>query len=300
MKQMKNELGSSNELERRLQALTLVAPAKTYVARARAIVNAGSTFSGTWQLQFRQGLALVLILSLGINLLQFLQTDSAMQTGLDVDAYNSSALWQELVSEDLVKLAVDYRANSKMLGFLCLTKSSVVVDQRYYLGEISGFGEWLSIEIPELAQVSISLQPLRDWQPIGSYADGVMLIPLADGHELKLMGIGIGPTNTVSEGPFIVYGNTHLDGNISLAAVNGVVSNPVDGAMNRPGDVNPEVAVEAFPNTVTSNLSTASDALMDGQEAPLTIANAMFWVDSQLSSYEVKSYGALIDADVCG
>jgi len=92
------------------------------------------------------------------------------------------------------------------LDRFCLKHAKVIMDDTFVLGAVSGFGEKVVVDIPELALVSMSLSPLYDWKPIGTYEDGVVKVPLEDGHELSVSGVRVGPEGNVLGGPFTVFG----------------------------------------------------------------------------------------------
>ncbi len=92
------------------------------------------------------------------------------------------------------------------LDHLCFNRSAVILDESFYLGQFTGFGERLVVGVPELNHVELSLKPLKDWKPIGTYLKGTIHIELDDNHLLKLMRVGVGPSGYENGGPFIVYG----------------------------------------------------------------------------------------------
>jgi|GEM_PF-2925128 len=92
------------------------------------------------------------------------------------------------------------------LNFMCMKNSAVVVDENFYLGSATGFGEKLVVGIPGLALVNMSFTPIHNWTPIGTYYAGVIEVPLEGGHLLSVLNVGIGPKGFSSGGPFTIYG----------------------------------------------------------------------------------------------
>lgn len=92
------------------------------------------------------------------------------------------------------------------LNHFCLNDSAVIVDDSFYLGKFTGFGERLFIGVPELHDFELSLKPLRDWAPIGIYKEGIITIETPTKHYINLLNVGIGPSGYQKGGPFKVYG----------------------------------------------------------------------------------------------
>jgi len=97
-------------------------------------------------------------------------------------------------------------ASTLGLNFFCLKNSAVVVDENYFMGSFTGFGEKLVVGIPGLALVNMSFLPIHDWTPIGIYENGVIEVPLAKGHQLSVLAVKIGPNGLDQGGPFTIYG----------------------------------------------------------------------------------------------
>ena len=72
--------------------------------------------------------------------------------------------------------------------------------------QLDTFGERVSAEIPTLANIEFSLREIRDWQPIGTFNDGRIEIPLEDGNVVHIHNAGIGPEGFSKGGPFTVFG----------------------------------------------------------------------------------------------
>ncbi|MDZ7789163.1 MAG: hypothetical protein U5L08_01445 [Xanthomonadales bacterium] len=111
--------------------------------------------------------------------------------------------------------------NTGLLRF-CLKHTKVLMDDTFVLGSISGFGEKITLDVPDRALIRMALEPRADRRPIGRYEDGVISIPLEDGHELSLSGVRIGPMGNDLAGPYIVYG-TIRQSTTSLADMREVV-----------------------------------------------------------------------------
>jgi len=92
------------------------------------------------------------------------------------------------------------------LNHLCLKNSAVIIDDNYYMGKLSGFGERVEIRFPEFYSIDLSLKPLRDWTQIGTYLDGVIKIDVDKDHIFEMLNVGIGPSGMTKGGPFKVYG----------------------------------------------------------------------------------------------
>jgi hypothetical protein len=99
------------------------------------------------------------------------------------------------------------RATEDGLTRFCLKHTKVLMDDTFVLGSVTGFGEKIVLEIPEMAVVNMSMQRLHEWPPIGTYEDGVIDIPMPGGHQLSLTGVRIGPTGSDLGGPYLVYGS---------------------------------------------------------------------------------------------
>ncbi len=102
--------------------------------------------------------------------------------------------------------AIPITADSFGLDHMCFNNSAVILDHSFYLGKYTGFGERLVVGVPELNRVELSMKPLKDWQPIGTYLNGTINIGLEDNHLLTLLRVGIGPSGFEKGGPFTVYG----------------------------------------------------------------------------------------------
>ncbi|WP_395372875.1 hypothetical protein [Marinicella sp. W31] len=92
------------------------------------------------------------------------------------------------------------------LDHMCFNNSAVILDDSFYMGKFSGFGERLKVGFPELNNIDLSMKPLNDWKPIGTYHKGTIRIGLDDNHLLTLLRVGLGPSGYENGGPFTVYG----------------------------------------------------------------------------------------------
>lgn len=102
--------------------------------------------------------------------------------------------------------SIELSDDSFSLRSLCFNQSAVVIDESFYLGMFNGFGERLTLGIPSLSVVSLSLKPMRDWKPIGEFKNGTITIDLKNGHLLNIFNVGIGASGFKKGGPFIIYG----------------------------------------------------------------------------------------------
>ncbi|WP_223786593.1 hypothetical protein [Marinicella meishanensis] len=102
--------------------------------------------------------------------------------------------------------AIELTADNFGLNHMCFNRSAVIYNETYYLGDYTGFGERLKTGVPGLNNVELSLKPLKDWQPIGTYYKGTIHVGLEGDHLLKILRVGIGPSGFENGGPFIVYG----------------------------------------------------------------------------------------------
>ena len=100
----------------------------------------------------------------------------------------------------------------------CLKHSKVLMDDTFVLGSITGFGEKIVVDVPERAVISLSMEPINDWRPIGAYQDGVITVPMTEGHQLSISGVRIGPGGNDPGGPYVVYGSIEAS-NASLPEV---------------------------------------------------------------------------------
>ncbi|WP_251359068.1 hypothetical protein [Kangiella sp. TOML190] len=101
---------------------------------------------------------------------------------------------------------IEMASTSFGLRDLCFNNTAVIIDDSFYLGRFSGFGERLYFGIPEFYNIDLSLKPLRDWEPIGVLEDGIINIELETGENIELLNVGVGPSGFISPSPFIVYG----------------------------------------------------------------------------------------------
>lgn len=92
------------------------------------------------------------------------------------------------------------------LQSFCFDESPVIVDDSYYMGTFTGFGEYLVVGVPDLAVLSLSLKPLLDWEPIGKFVNGHIVVKLDGGHFIRIFHVGMGPSGYQKGGPFTIFG----------------------------------------------------------------------------------------------
>lgn len=101
-----------------------------------------------------------------------------------------------------IKLSIDNFG----LNHFCFKNSAMIIDDNFYIGKLQGFAERVEIRLPDFYDIDVALKPMRDWQPIGVYQDGVINIDVGENHILTLLNVGIGPSGYQKGGPFKVYG----------------------------------------------------------------------------------------------
>lgn len=169
-------------------------------------------------------------------------------------------------------------AGSPAMKFLCLIRTPVIVDDNFQLGELNGFGEWVSLEIASFFDISFSLVPLHDWQNIGSYSEGTVEIALPDDHLLKVSGVGLGPQGVRNGGPLPVYGR--------------VVPSRLNG-----GNVNTNAAQNSnrYAAAIQNNLNLASGSNPFRNQWRITTG-----FDTALSPTLVQTLSPYLDNNRCG
>lgn len=253
-------------LESALQRLAFVRPSENYSAAAIGIIRQNNNRYGFWRARFGIALSAALLLSVGMNLFQLSKPDSSL-------------IENTLLTTSGELQATDVSAAGSIFRFLCLTKTTVAINNSLNLGELKGFGEWAYFQIPNNYQVTVSLLPLRDWNAIGQFEDGIISLQLDEGEVMELRGAGIGPSSIKHGGPFPVYGNIQ-----QLSA-----------------------------NNVPSGLASQDDSAADSRallapwapegtsdRGPLVISNILAGVDSELSPLTQKYFGALLRSGECG
>ena len=110
-----------------------------------------------------------------------------------------------IVKEDKLK-PIQVSKDSFGLNHMCFKNSAMIINDNFYIGKLTGFGEWTQLRMTNFYDIDVSLMPLKDWKPIGIYRDGIIKIDVDDDNILELLSIGIGPSGYQKGGPFIVYG----------------------------------------------------------------------------------------------
>ncbi|MDA0281703.1 MAG: hypothetical protein O3C29_14930 [Proteobacteria bacterium] len=254
------------KLESALQRLTLVRPSENYMACGTSIVRQNYSRHTFWSSRLGTGLSAALLLSIGFNLLQINNPER-----------KTSEISQLTTTPEL--RVTDIREAGSVFRFLCLTKTTVAINNSLNLGELRGFGEWAFFQAPNNYQVTVSLLPLRDWNAIGQFEDGIISLQLNEGEVIELRNVGIGPSSLKRGGPFPVYGTIQkFDGN----------------------NVSPRLASPSEP-TVDSPAILASNVPNETSErASLAITNVVAGVDTELSPLTQKYFGALLRSGECG
>lgn len=255
----------NDEFEDRLRTLSLAPPSAEFLENGLSILRRNrrnATSNPGWRFAF----ATVLLLSLSTNILQLRQNQIAVESG-GVDIAGRA---DEGSSEQF--------APSGVFGFLCLTRSALVLNEAFYLGELQGFGEWVSLQVPDAYRLSLSFQPLRDWQAIGSYEDGVITVQANPGQQLTLRGVGMGPQNSRPSGPLPIYGEV-ATGQAELPLDTGHVAN----------------ARKALASNETAQRAQAAP----NSPYPL-LTDVVLGVDQPLGMREQQAFGRLINDNECG
>ena len=79
-------------------------------------------------------------------------------------------------------------------------------DDNFYIGKLTDFAERFEVRIADFYDIDVSLKPLRDWQQIGTYKDGIIKIDVDNNHVLTVLNVGVGPSGYKKGGPFKIYG----------------------------------------------------------------------------------------------
>lgn len=206
-------------LESTLDRLKFAQPSETYSTHGMRIIHEHETKHDLWRPRLLMALCTALLLSVGINAIQLSKSR----------AIRSQAI--QLASRDELQ-ATDVSDTDSVFRFLCLTKTSVALNDSSISGELEGFGEWINFEIVDGYRISISLLPLREWKAIGQFEDGLITVPLEDGDVMQLRNIGLGPSGLQRGGPFSVYGNIQSLASDS-AKENTAIDNIVAGVDSR-------------------------------------------------------------------
>ncbi len=111
----------------------------------------------------------------------------------------------KLVNDDKLQ-PIQISQDNFGLNHFCLKNSALIINDNFYIGKLTGFGERVQLRMTEFYDIDFSLKPLRDWQQIGVYQDGIIKIDVDDKNILEMLSIGIGPSGYQKGGPFKVYG----------------------------------------------------------------------------------------------
>ena len=252
------------KLESTLQRLKFQQPGPSFASSGIDVIRQNEQSRPNWNVRLGLALSLVLVVSLGFNLLQLRGNKSMPMLG---GSDNQAAYNTELLASDVSDPASIFR-------FLCLTRTSVVLNGSLNLGELKGFGEWAFFDVPNNYQVTVSLLPLREWSAIGVFEDGNISLQLEDGNQLELRGAGMGPSGIQRGGPFPVYG--HIQ---KFSAANRAVT-----------------AITEIPSASTERDSAGS---LKNDAFP-QISNVLAGVDTSLGAITRKYFGALINSGECG
>ncbi|PCI76354.1 MAG: hypothetical protein COB20_10825 [SAR86 cluster bacterium] len=270
-------------LESTLQRLKLAGPSENYFSRGVTIIRQNRNNHSFWNARIGIALSAALLLSIGINLLQLSNMENSPVEKSIVER-SSESLEPSLVASTQATAnnelqTSDISNTASVFRFLCLTKSSVVVNNSLNLGELKGFGEWVFFQTPDNYQVTVSLQPLRQWTAIGQFEDGNISLQLDAGEVMELRGVGIGPSSLKRGGPFPVYGN------IQKLDTNNVSSR--------------SAAQNVLSLDSRAQLAPATPSGTSSQET-VGITNIVAGVDTELSPLTQKYFGALLRSGECG
>lgn len=248
-------------LESALQRLKFAKPSENYLVTGAGIIHKNNYNYPFWNARLGIALSAALLLSIGLNLLQISNPERSI-----VDSIQSTTS-PELQASDISESGSVFR-------FLCLTKTTVAINNSLNLGELKGFGEWAFFQAPDNYQVTVSLLPLRDWNAIGQFEDGIISLQLDEDEVMELRGVGIGPSSLKHGGPFPVYGNIQRFGanNVSMS-----------------------LASQSEPPADSPGVPTAAS-----DRGALGMTNILAGVDTELSSLTQKYFGALLRSGECG
>jgi hypothetical protein len=254
------------DLESALQRQVFVRPSEKYLDAGTNIIRHNYSSSTLWNSRLGIALSAALLLSLGLNLLL---VNNPIDSIVESAQLTSSG---ELQATDITEAGSVYR-------FLCLTKTKVAINNSLNLGELKGFGEWVFFQAPNNYQVTVSLLPLRDWNAIGQFEEGVISLQLGEDEVMELRGVGIGPSSLKRAGPFPVYGNIQ-----KLGANN----------------VSPSLASQSVPSLDSQALLASNVPSGTNEAASLVVSNVVAGVDTELSLLTQKYFGALLSSGECG
>lgn len=253
-------------LESALQRLAFAKPSDDFLTNGTNIIRQNSRSHLFWNPRIVVALCAALLFSIGLN---FLQSGTTKNGDIENMQLTTSRELQ----------ATDISASDSVFRFLCLTKSTVVINNSLNLGELRGFGEWAFFQTPDNHAVTVSLLPLRDWNAIGQFEDGVITLQLDEGDVMSLRGVGIGPSSIKRGGPFPVYGNIQKFGADSVP---------------------PDIASQSQPSPDSLTLLAPGAPIGTSDRGVPGITNIVAGVDTALSQLTQKYFGALLSSGECG
>lgn len=271
-----------SDIEQRLESVSLVDPSDNYFKKGRVLARGVGDDLLPLKLGFQFAVAASLIVSLSLNFSQFLdqdQQDNILIEGIE-SVETASANAAGVVDNSIPALLAEVASTGNaVFNFLCFTSTSVIVDNSFFVGELSGFGEWATIEIPEFFRVGLSLQPVRDWVPVGEYRDGTISIELEDMHLLTLNGASLGPQGSRLKGRFTVFGE-----------IEKIAANASGGS-----DVEKSISAVDYPEALVRNVTLASQA-----NPFRSIASVSLGVDTILDPMIRNIIKPMLESGSCG
>jgi hypothetical protein len=165
---------------------------------------------GEWDLELRYKKNKELEIKMGVPGDSHKIINSGLEEWLTKSILLKSDKEGELFLKVLPKVALSLEQKQVQGNFgldhMCFDKSPIIVDDQFYIGEFTAFGERALFGATNLANVEFSLKPMRDWKPIGEYLDGVITFNLEGAHQVKIFNVGMGPSGFKKGGPFTVFG----------------------------------------------------------------------------------------------
>ncbi|PCJ19978.1 MAG: hypothetical protein COA96_16030 [SAR86 cluster bacterium] len=279
-----------NDLEQKLGLLKLSNASSEFVSKGTAQLRSTQRSESIWS-RWHGGLAwavcIALVVSLGSNLLLSSRSNINSSAAIAVTFPAAPTLITASLlpgSSSAPSQVVSVANDDVMFRFLCLTKTTLLMDNIFDLGELKGFGEWAYFEIPNNYKVNISLRPLRDWKTIGNFENGNILLDLGDGHQISMTDAGIGIASLKQGGPLPIYGNIE-----TIAASN-------SSENDSENDADPRQSNSPSP---AQNPILAQQGIKQANPYS-SVSNVQVGVDSILDARTRKYFGAFIDNNECG
>lgn len=287
----------SELLAEKLSTIRVQEPSENYLSKGFSDIRSQKPATA-WP-QFSRGLSwavsVALTVSLGSNLMLSLDNKPALTTLTEPAEVAQISRPNQGPGVNPQLQLTDVAANDSVFRFLCLTSTTLLMDGLYELGELRGFGEWVFFEVPNNYKVNISLLPLRDWNAIGEFKDGRISLALEDGHQLSLLGAGVGPTSLKQGGPFPVYGSIERlnpdDSEFDL------LMEEAEEKQGRLMEAAEEKQRRLLASRGDANVSQPSTTQVNPY---LQVSNILSGIDTSLDLQTRKYFGAFIDDDVCG